>query len=288
MARLDGLIERYCAASVDQAVALTEIAMAELAESVHQSNAIEYSTLTLEDTERILAGVTPRAARSLREVFEATNLAAVTSALLIDPGHLTSQRIQDWHGRLLGNIAPHLAGRWRKRGEWVRVAGHLGANPEFVPDMIAAAVSDYQADTGQHFLDKIARFHCQFELIHPFGDGNGRIGRVIINQQLLERGLPPVIVRAKGRERDYYPLLDHFTRTDDHTGMTKLLTVLLQESLHKRIAILTARRIIRLSDWAKAAEVKGNVAASKAKRQTIPAFRVRNRWMIDADWQPVE
>ena len=59
-------------------------------------------------------------------------------------------------------------------------------------------------------LNRIARFHCEFEVIHPFVDGNGRIGRVIINQQLLSQGLPPVIVRAKNRERDYYPLLDRY------------------------------------------------------------------------------
>jgi hypothetical protein len=54
----------------------------------------------------------------------------------------------------------------------------------------------------------------------------------------------------------------------------------LQESLHKRITILTAKKIIPLALWASQNEVKPNVAANKAKRQTIPAFRLREKWMI--------
>ena len=51
--------------------------------------------------------------------------------------------------------------------------------------------------------------------------------------------------------------------------MTRLLALLLQESLHKRIALVTSRRVIPLADWARAAGVRGTVAANKAKRQTI-------------------
>lgn len=67
--------------------------------------------------------------------------------------------------------------------------------------------------------------------------------------------------------------------------MTRLLAMLLIESLHKRIALLTSRRVIPLADWARREGVRGNVAANKAKRQTIPAFRVRDRWMIASEYR---
>lgn len=263
--------------------ALRQIALAELAESVQQSNAIENSTLTLDDTERILAGELPSGRHELREVYEAKNLARVTSDLLATGEPLTTELVLRWHGMLLAGIRDDVAGRFRRAGEWVRVGSHLGANPEFASGLVADALAQYRSDDSTHVLDRIARFHCEFEVIHPFADGNGRIGRVLLNKQLQDHGLPPVIVRSRTRRVDYYPVLERYAKTDAHDGMTRLLALLLLESLHKRIALLTARRVVPLADWARAADVRGNVATNKARRQTIPAFRVRDRWMIAED-----
>jgi hypothetical protein len=69
-------------------------------------------------------------------------------------------------------------------------------------------------------------------------------------------------------------------------GFTELFALLLQESLNKRITLLTAKKIIPLSVWASQQGIKPNVAANKAKRQTIPAFRIRGKWMISTDFNP--
>ena len=66
-----------------------------------------------------------------------------------------------------------------------------------------------------------------------------------------------------------------------YDNFTSLFASLLQESLHKRIALLTAKRIIPLSLWAEKNGIKPSVAANKAKRQTIPAFRMSEKWMIE-------
>ncbi|MFT4294675.1 MAG: Fic family protein [Micropruina sp.] len=281
--RIDALLDVYREITTDQPEALRQIALTELAESVQQSNAIENSTLTLGDTERILAGQLPSGRRDLREVYEAKNLAKVTTDLLTSTEPLETGLILHWHGTLLAGIRDDAAGRFRRAGEWVRVGGHLGANPEFVSGLVSDALARYREDASTSPLDAIARFHCEFEVIHPFVDGNGRIGRVLINKQLQDHGLPPVIVRARNRQADYYPALSHYATTDSADGMTRLLALLLLESLHKRIALLTSRRVIPLADWARASGVRGNVATNKAKRQTIPAFRVRDRWMIAAE-----
>lgn len=296
--RIDALVARYREVAHDQPESLEQIALAELAEGVQQSNAIENSTLTLDDTEAILAGRLPSGDHELREVYEARNLAAVTSDLLAATEPLTIDLILRWHGMLLAGIRDDAAGRFRRAGEWVRVGGHVGANPEFVSGLVSDALARYRDDIDSRpgsaasdgrssagALDGIARFHCEFEIIHPFVDGNGRIGRVLINQQLRELGLPPVIVRARNRRADYYPLLDRYAKTDAHDGMTRLLALLLLESLHKRIALITSRRVIPLTDWARTHGIRGTVAANKAKRQTIPAFRVRDRWMIAGEYR---
>lgn len=281
--RIDALLTSYREKASRHPEALQQITLAELAENVQQSNAIENSTLTLDDTEQILAGRLPSGRHDLREIYEARNLAAVTTDLLVSTEPLSTDLILRWHRTLLAGIRDDDAGRFRRSGEWVRVGNHLGANPEFVSGLISDALARYRDDVASSPLDAIARFHCEFEVIHPFVDGNGRIGRVLINKQLQDAGLPPVTVRAKNRRTDYYPLLDRYATTDAHDGMTRLLALLLLESLHKRIALITSRRVVRLADWARANGVRGNVATNKAKRQTIPAFRMRDRWMIAED-----
>lgn len=281
-ARIEALGRRYSALANDHGDALREIALAELPEAVQQSNAIENSTLTLDETERVLAGgVVPRQV-DLREVYEARNLAAVTTDMADLDSPPTTDEILRWHGMLLAGIRDDLAGRFRRANEWVRVGAHLGANPEFVAQLVQDALAHYAGDDG-YFLDRVARFHCEFEVIHPFADGNGRIGRVLANAQLQALGWPPVIVRAKSRHRDYYPAIQRYATTGAHDHMTSILALLLQESLHRRIALLTSPRIVPLPTWARSVGMRGNVAANKAKRQTIPAFRVRDRWMIAAD-----
>ncbi|MEA4944929.1 MAG: Fic family protein [Propionicimonas sp.] len=285
-AQVDSLASTYRRLAVDQDGALNQIALAEVPEAVQQSNAIENSTLTLQDTERILAGQLPSGRHDLREVLEAANLARVTSDLLSTAEPLTIDLILRWHGNLLAGIRDDVAGRFRRAGEWVRVGSHLAANPEFVPSLIEDALAHYEANDSDHVLDRIARFHCEFEIVHPFADGNGRIGRVLINKQLKDLGLPPVIVRSRNRQADYYPLFARYAVADDHAGMTRLLALLLQEALHKRIALLTSRRIVSLSEWARTTGIAGNAAANQARRQTIPAFRLRNRWMIAEEYRP--
>lgn len=283
--RLDAVIAQYRRVVDGHGAALREIALAEVPESVHQSNAIENSTLTLDDTERILAGRMPRAARDLREVYEARNLAAVTEDRFVGEQEFGHDVILRWHGVLLRGVRDDVAGRFRQGDEWVRVGGQLGANPAFVPGLVADAIDRFREDGTMMPLERIAWFHCEFEMIHPFVDGNGRIGRVLIDRQLQDLGLPPVIVRARSRRTDYYPLLEEYSKKGTHAGMTRLLLLLLQESLHKRIALLSSPRIVPLADWVRAAGISGAAAANKAKRQTIPAFRMRDRWMIAEDYR---
>ncbi len=284
--KMDALRQEYANLSYENATYLKEIALAEIPEMVYNSNAIENSTLSLEDTEKILANGELDRSVNIREVFEAKNLAEITESLLETPNHkLTPKLILDLHKKLLTSIDNSIAGRWRSGKEWVRVGNHLGANPLFVPSLMEELVAEYNNDTGAYFLDKIAHFHAEFETIHPFVDGNGRMGRLLINLQLMQLGLPPIIVQNKSKRSDYYPLFSNYQVKMNYNGFSQLFASLLMESLHKRITLLTAKRIIPLSLWAKNKEIKGNIAANKAKRQTIPAFRMKGKWMIDEGFE---
>ena len=264
-----------------------ELTMAELPEMVYNSNAIENSTLTLEDTEDILIRDQIRTDHEIREIYEAKNLAKAMEYLIDNPEReISIELILKLHRMLLTSINDDIAGRFRSGKEWVRVGAHIGANPEFVNDLMYELVKKYAStDGGDYFLEKIAYFHAEFENIHPFGDGNGRIGRLITNEQLDLLGLPPILIPNKSKLKEYYPALDTYVKTGRTDKLTELFANLTIEALHRRIAKLTAKKIIPLADWAKAHGANLQATTNKAARGTIPAFRVRDRWMIDAEYR---
>jgi Fic family protein len=265
--------------------AINEIALSEIPEMVYNSNAIENSTLTLKDTEDILLRDTVKKDHDIREIYEAKNLANITENLLKNPTEILDvEFILRLHKILLSGIREDWAGRFRSGTEWVRVGTHVGANPNFVSGLIYELVKDYKEHDDKYFLDKIAWFHAEFEIIHPFNDGNGRIGRVLINQQLMSLGYPPIIVQNKSKRTSYYPAFDAYRSSSRYNDFTELLAGLLIESLYKRITLLSAPKIITVSAWAKLNGIAANVAVNKANRGSIPAFRIRGKWMIAADF----
>lgn len=283
--RIARLFERYKELSMGNENALLEIALAELPEAVYNSNAIENSTLSLEDTEDIIFRDIIRKDADIREIYEVKNLAKITEALIKKPDqNLTLELILTLHRLLLTGIRDNWAGRFRSGNEWVRVGGHLGAAPDFTNGLTAELVRKYNDDKDSYFLDKIAYFHAEFENIHPFCDGNGRMGRVLINQQLMRLGYPPIIVQNKSKRTDYYPLFGEYLTNNKFDGFTELFGLALLESLHKRITILSKPGYVPLSQWVKDSGANANSILNKARRQTIPAFRISEKWMIAADF----
>lgn len=284
--KLDFLIEHYRNLVPNYTSGIRELSLVELPEMVYNSNAIENSTLTLEDTEDILIRHQIRTDHQIREIFEATNLAKAMKFLIDNPEtEISAPLILQLHSILLQNIRDDAAGWFRANKEWVRVGSHLGANPQFVHGFMSDLVKKYNASDGQYFLDKIVYFHAEFENIHPFIDGNGRIGRLLINEQLDLLNLPPILIPNKSKNEEYYPALEEYSNFNKLDRLSDFFARLLIEALYRRITRLTAPRIISVSDWAKQNQMSSQSATNKAIRGTIPAFRLRGHWMIDADFQ---
>jgi len=260
---------------------LKMIAESELPEMVYNSNAIENSTLTLKETEKILLAQALMREVSLRETYEATNLARIIKYLWERPGlALTVENFELLHQMLLGGINDNYAGRIRQAGEYVRVGWHIAPPPEQVRPMLEELINQYNSNDCKYFLDRIAEFHLQFETIHPFCDGNGRIGRLLINLQLAALGYPPVIIQNKGKREEYYPIFDQWRQKEKSSMFLNYLYIALSESLNKRLAYLRGDEIVKLSEYVKAGGFSAPTYANAAKRQTIPAFRLEGIWRI--------
>lgn len=111
---------------------------------------------------------------------------------------------------------------------------------------------------------------------------------MLINQQLIALGLPPVIIQNKSKQASYYLVFDSYINTGRFVDFTELLASLLIGALYKRNTLLSGSKIITVSAWAKANNVAGNVALNKAIRGTIPAFRMREKWMFDSEYRDKE
>ena len=254
----------------------------EAPESVYNSNAIENSTLTLGETEQVLLEQALARNVSVREVFEAKNLARVIEYERdkAADGELTRDLILVMHGMLLVGIDDSIAGRFRRPGEYVRVGTHIAPAPELVERMIDNTMLAYSSDLDSYFLDKIARFHLDFESVHPFCDGNGRIGRVIIDFQLLRLGLPPLVVRNSDKHSLYYPAFQQYEYGGRTRTMERILALALMEALHKRLAYLRGDEVVRLSDYIRRNGLSASGVTNAARRQTVPAFREKGVWKI--------
>ena len=265
---------------------LVMIDEAEVPESVYNSNAIENSTLTLKETEKILLDMEVSRDVSLREVFEAKNLARVIGYIRnkSKETEVNKEVILLLHQMLIGGIDDNIAGRFRKPGEYVRVGTHVAPASEQVEKLIASTITEYTSDMSAYFLDKIAKFHLEFETVHPFCDGNGRIGRVLINFQLSRLGFPIIIIRDREKMK-YYQTFSDFRDGKNTKTMEKVLSLGLMESLHKRITYLKGEKIITLSEYTKKNSKSGPALTNAARRQNIPAFREKGVWKIGENFE---
>lgn len=254
---------------------------AEVSEQVYNSNAIENSTLSLEETEKILLQIDLDRFVNEREIYEAKNLSRVTNYIenKSKESELNVKMILLLHKMLIGNIDENIAGRFRKDDEWVRVGSHIGASPKEVESLIDSALLDYKADIEINIITRVSRLHLAFESIHPFCDGNGRIGRVLNNYILMREGYVPINITFTDRAK-YYDAFKEYDKNGESKLMEEIIGRALLNSYHKRLAYLEGKKIITLSEYVKLNKISHSNMLNKAKRQTVPAFTEKGVWKI--------
>src|SRR3989338_8234021 len=275
------LRERFYTVAASKQALLKLISEAEVAEQVYNSNAIENSTLTLEETEKILLQINLDRFITEREIFETKNLARVVSYIdkKAKEQELTLGVILSLHKMLISNIRDDIAGRFRRGNEYVRVGSHIAPPPKESIGRIKKMLAEYNASSRENIVERIARAHLAFEYAHPFVDWNGRIGRVINNYLLMREGFVPINIKFIDRKK-YYEAFNEFNKNGATAVMEEIVGKALTNSYHKRLAYLEEKKIVTLVDYAKSNKLSHSNLINKANRQTIEAFLEKGVWKI--------
>ena len=275
------LRERYYKVSKNKESLLKLISETEVSEQVYNSNAIENSTLSLEDTEKILLQIDLDRFISERELFETKNLARVVSYIetKAKERELDFEMILLLHKMLLSNIRVDIAGRFRNLDEWVKVENHIAIDPKNIKEELVNMLIDYQINNEENIIKRIAKLHLTFEQIHPFVDGNGRIGRILNNCILIRENYVPINIKFIEREL-YHNAFRTFNINGNTNIMEEIIGKALTNNYHKRLAYLEGKKIVTLNEYSKINKISHSNLINKAKRQTIEAFLEKGIWKI--------
>lgn len=189
----------------------------------YHSNGIEGSTLTEPDTAAVLFDNIALSDKSLTEQLEAKNHQTALNYLfdyIAKGGAINEAMILKLHGILMNGVRPD-AGLYRQHAVRITGVNLPTANyiriPDFIPEVIAKAIKK-----TDDIVATSASAHSRFEQIHPFSDGNGRVGRLLMNAMFLKANLAPAIIRQQQKQL-YYTYLYKAQTKDDQSQLENFL-----------------------------------------------------------------
>jgi Fic family protein len=210
-----------------------------LLEFTYNSNAIEGNTLTLQETALVLEGITIDK-KPLKDHLEAVGHKEAFEYVkqLVSEGQEFSERvIKEIHSLVLMD-------RWEDRGVYrkipVRIMGatHEPPQPYMVPVLMEKLIKDHTAMQKKlHAIELVARFHMVFEGIHPFIDGNGRTGRLLLNLELMQNKYLPINVKFADRRR-YYDCFTAYHENGDADPIISMVAAYVEEELDRYLGML--------------------------------------------------
>ena len=181
--------------------------------STYHSNAIEGNTLTYAETYAILYNdnsfkIDGKEPREIYEAINHKNALELAFKNLQSNAEFDERLIKEINETINKNIKETQG--FRKIQVFIQGSDHIPPEPEKIPNLMNYFVYNYNND-NQEIFEKIAKYHIEFEKIHPFEDGNGRTGRLLINYELLKNDLPPVVIAKEDRVKYF-----EFLRNEDY------------------------------------------------------------------------
>lgn len=186
--------------------------------STYHSNAIEGSTLTYAETYAILYNdnsfkIQGKEPREIYEAINHKNALELVFKNLENNNEFDERFIKVLNETINRNIKDTEG--YRKVQVFIRGSEHIPPEPEKIPNLMNYFVYNYNNDEQDTF-NKIARYHIEFEKIHPFEDGNGRTGRLLLNYELLKNNLHPVVISKEDRVKYF-----EFIKNNDSIGLAE-------------------------------------------------------------------
>lgn len=188
--------------------------------STYHSNAIEGSTLTYAETYAILYNDNSFKiqGKEPREIYEAINHKKALELVFknLQGNDAFDERFIKKLNETINKDIKDTEG-YRTVQVFIRGSEHIPPEPEKIPNLMTYFVYNYNHDEEDIFT-KIARYHIEFERIHPFEDGNGRTGRLLLNYELLKNNISPVVISKEERVKYF-----EFLKNDNITGFAEWL-----------------------------------------------------------------
>ena len=208
-----------------------------LTEYTYNSNAIEGNTLTLRETDMVLRGLTidQKSLREHLEVIGHKEAFEYVSQLVSERAEMSEKIIKDIHYLVLADKKED-RGLYRRVPVKIMGAVHEPVQPYLIVPQMERLLENYKT-SDEDFVTKLARFHLEFEGIHPFIDGNGRTGRLLINLELMKAGYPPIDIKFTDQLK-YYQAFDEYYGKDNVSAMADLLAQYMNERLDLYLSIL--------------------------------------------------
>ena len=206
-------------------------------EYTYNSNAIEGNTLTLRETDLVLKGLTIDR-KPLKDHLEAVGHKEAfdfVRELVKENAPLTERIIKQIHFLVLADKRED-RGVYRRIPVRILGAHHEPVQPYLIEPKMEQLLLDY-AESRDHIVTKLARFHIEFEGIHPFIDGNGRTGRLLVNLELMKAGFPPIDIKYTDRIA-YYNAFDAWHVKHDLSAMERLFAGYINSGLDAYLKIL--------------------------------------------------
>ena len=195
---------------------------------IYNSNAIEGNTLTLKETDIILQyGVTVKG-KSLKEHEEVKGQEYAINFLkeiIKRNEHLSLRLIREFHSLVLNDDIEN-RGKFKKSNNEILGAGFETMPYYLVEEKLTELIEKFNSGENNDLIMRVACFHADFEKIHPFIDGNGRTGRLLLNLELMKNGYPITVIQNEERE-EYYTALETAQAKADY----RLLTEFIEKSI---------------------------------------------------------
>ena len=205
----------------------------------YHSNAIEGSTLTLEETALVIKEGVTIGGKPLQHHLEAIghrDAYLYVEDLIKNKVGISEKTIRHIHALILMD---RQSDKGVYRSVPVKIGSFYPCHPYEVPVQMEQLIAKYNDEMqAMHVIERVALFHLVFETIHPFIDGNGRVGRLLLNFELMREGYPPVNIKFSDRTK-YYECFRQYHASDnkDTSNMTELIGSYAIDELKRYIEI---------------------------------------------------